>query len=442
MTYYDLNGNVVSSMSTSNEVSSVAVTGVTPPVGGAYPDMSAEASAGVCTPVGVSWTDALSAPVASSEPFTAGQTYTAAVTLLPADGKAFTESTTVTVNGSPVLGAVLNTDQTITATVSFVALEAGVSYQLASSISDGREYALVFDGAAMSAEPKQVESDAPGEMTTYYGMDTCLPTISGDTLTFEDQTQALASTWTLDAVEGGYAIRNGSQYLYVSGERNLVLDSQPHTFSYGEQGEDGNQLYVTLDERSMCFATDRAARRSPGWIWYIRLKNNANVLKLYEKSGSIIPEEPEPDGTVYKEVTALTAGRNYILTASEGTVNYAVAFQTVPDTEYRVGAVEVTVSDGAEYLDGTASLAGTDVIVTENAALSWMYDDEHIYEYQKRPVLPLRRQGRSFNRRGRGLYARFICDYRSDTGMPFNRCRKALRRRQQRLLLYPERRSL
>ncbi|NLA86714.1 MAG: S-layer homology domain-containing protein, partial [Clostridiales bacterium] len=100
--------------------------------------------------------------------------------------------------------------------------------------------------------------------------------------------------------------------------------------------------------------------------------NNDVDLPLYEKNGTII--DPEPESTVYKEVSALTAGGSYIIVANDVTADYAVKFQTVEGENYNVGAAAVTITDGAGYFDGGISLAGTDVIVTDNDSLMWIYD--------------------------------------------------------------------
>ena len=210
--------------------------------------------------------------------------------------------------------------------------ELAIIYRLATSITSGRS-AVVFDGVVMNNEPAADTNTMGGETYNYTGLGYSAPTISGNILTFDTQAEAAAATWVFTADGGGWTIRNGDNYLFAQAERTLVLDTEPHVFSYGETGSNGSQLYVTIDGTvfSLCFGHGSSLSTQTGDLIYPS-RHNTNVLRLYENTGSSNDgsgEEPRPASDI--RWRRVLSGNTYVIVAKSGGNAYALT--TEPGSE-------------------------------------------------------------------------------------------------------------
>jgi uncharacterized repeat protein (TIGR02543 family) len=244
--------------------------------------------------------------------------------------------------------------------------EPAIIYRLATSITSGKEYAVVFDGVVMNNEPAADTNTMGGETYNYTGLGYSAPTISGNILTFDTQAEAAAATWVFTADGGGWTIRNGDNYLFAQAERTLVLDTEPHVFSYGETGSNGSQLYVTIDGTvfALCFGHGSSLSTQTGDLIYPS-RHNTNVLRLYENTGSSNDgsgEEP-PAGPGYPLASGIKSGNTYVIVAKSGGNAYALTTEPGSEEDTLNGA-PVTVSGGevlaADITDAMKWLFTTD----------------------------------------------------------------------------------
>jgi hypothetical protein len=363
--YKNLSGATVSTNSVtigtgSSEISSVAVTGLTAPVGGAAPDTNAAVSTGASV-TNVSWY--YGSTLFEGSAFTTGVNYTVQVTLEPVGGKTFAASPTATINGGEA-DIVSASGAALTVSRTFITQEPAVLYQLATSVTSGKEYAVVLDGVAMSAAQKTDTYTSGSTTYDYTGRGYVTPEINGSNLTFATQAEADSATWIFTASGDGWTIKNGDAYLYAQAERTLVLDSSPHVFTYGESGSNGTQLSVTIGSTAyvLCFGHGSSVSSQTGDLIYPS-QHNANVLKLYENTGTTQHEDPPAEEPGYERVASPESGGTYVLVAESGGTAYAMA-STTGSADATLGGVPVRVSGdlvlAADVTDAMKWLLTTD----------------------------------------------------------------------------------
>ncbi len=327
----------------------VSVSGIAAPVANGTPDLDAVVSAGNATVGPVTWTPQVEGS------FLPGTVYTARVLLTPSSIP-FTESTYVTINGYPASSKVLHSDGKMTVEYVFPATASGpgdtIVYKKTTAITSGHEYVIVLGNVAMNTTARSGSSSSGGSSRNYTGLGYTTPDISGDYLTFSSEAEAEAATWTFtNSGNGKWHISNNGRYVYTAEQRNMSLSDTPTSWTYGNSGSKGTQLYADLSGTTcnLCYG---GASSTVTVDFIYPSANNYNTLSLFEKiaggSGS--------SGSTYALASDAENGGTYVIVAQKGSSAYALSNEsvTVSSTSYLKG-MPVTVSGSSILADGITS---------------------------------------------------------------------------------------
>ena len=354
------------------EISSVSITGINAPAGGAAPDKYTVVSPGGVT-ASVAWYSGNT--IFEGTAFEAGVAYTAQVTLTPPESKVFSSSPSVTINGNTA-DFISGSESSLTVSYTFPAApDAPLTYTKAESLTDGHEYAIVMDGAAMN-------TTARSGSTSYYsytGLGYTNPDISGDknTLTFASAAEAAAATWTFTSAGADNQWYIGSQgsYLNAPGSRALKLAGSDIKTAWTFGSLNNNlQLYAAVyDEATSANTTCKLFYGSDSTVdfFYLSVNNDGNLI-LYEKTSSEqLPKVDHIAITNPPVKTTYTAGESFDPTGLQVTAYYADSTSAVV-TDFAISPGKA-LSAGITYV--TVTYRGKTAVqtITVNPAVLYVY---------------------------------------------------------------------
>jgi hypothetical protein len=243
-------------------IGNVAVTEIDVPVTGETPDTSANVTtAGVESPVSVTWSPTVAAA------FGGNMVYTATVTLTPSGSNIFAPGVTATVDGNTASSVILNENGTLTVTYRFprTAVTTSKTYELASSVTSGSSYVIVYKTSSTATTGYALTTEAvSGSSTQLIGVSV---TTSGNYITSSIDSGTEVWEFTTHSSGTGYNVMNGDNYLnrksgggvYVSttsggtGYANWQYNSSSQMFTYNNS--QNNYLYQTSSSSTYYFST-------------------------------------------------------------------------------------------------------------------------------------------------------------------------------------------